>query len=70
MGGESLAAVVKFDATTGKLLWSDPIAVGDYSGLAIFLAHGRYMGFALQDFRLCDGVGDNHALGDRGLYLV
>ncbi|NOS75629.1 MAG: PepSY domain-containing protein, partial [Methyloglobulus sp.] len=35
MGGISLAASVKFDATTGKLLWSDPIAAGDYSGLAI-----------------------------------
>ncbi len=35
MGGESLPATVKFDATTGKLLWSDPIAAGDYSGLTI-----------------------------------
>jgi uncharacterized iron-regulated membrane protein len=35
MDGKSLAATVKFDASTGKLLWSDPIAVGDYSGLTI-----------------------------------
>jgi uncharacterized iron-regulated membrane protein len=35
MGVNNLTATVKFDATTGKLLWSYPFAAGEYSGFTI-----------------------------------
>lgn len=35
LGGNNLTATVKFDAATGRLLWSEPLWAGDYSGLTI-----------------------------------